>query len=70
MLQQRGHLIGNRPYRDGHGGIAMPAADDGAGINRDHVPGGQRGIVARDAMHDLVVYRCADRCRISVIALE
>ncbi len=49
--------------------VAVPAVDDRTAVDRDQVALGQHP-VARDAVHDLVVHRGADRAGEAVVALE
>ena len=68
-LEQLGHL--GRHIADGHRicSVPVPTLVDGAGIDRDDVAFTQ-AIVARNAVHDDLVGRGADRRRESVVAEE
>ncbi len=66
---QLARLRGDRTHRHGQGGVAVPPVDDGAAVDGDDVPVGE-GALPRDAVHDLVVDRGADRAGKAVVALE
>src|SRR5215472_5736339 len=69
-LDQRGGLARHLAYGDRDRRIAVPAAHDGARVNRDDVTSGQRLVGARYPVHDAIVHGRADRCRIAVVAKE
>ena len=48
----------------------MPAADDGAAVDGDHIPVLQYLPRTGDAVHNLFVDRRADRRRVAVVALK
>src|SRR5262249_10329506 len=51
------------PDRDGPGGIAEIAVTADAEVEADQIAVSQHAVARRDAVHDLVVHRDADRCR-------
>ena len=56
--------------RHGDRRVAVPAVDDRPAVDRDHVAVAEDGRRRRDAVHDLVVDRRADRRREAVVAEE
>ncbi len=60
-LDQSPGGVGHLAHDEGPRRIAVPAVDDGAGIDRDERPVAHDATGTRDAVHDLVVDRDAQR---------
>ena len=56
-------LVGHVAHGGGEGGVAVPAVDDRAAVDRDDVAVGEHDVVGRHAVHDHGVGRGADHRR-------